>query len=190
MEAWGMAMGPFHTMDLAGQDIGWSIRKRRAVDQPERTYSGFPDRVCEMGRFGQKTGAGIYFYPDGRTAQVDPEIDALLLTYSAEKGIARRPFRDDEIVSRCLLAMINEGARIVGEGIAYRPVNIDIIYLNGYGMSVERGGAMFQADQIGLPKVRERIRDFAAGANGWAWTPAPLLVELAEKNGRFGKLNE
>jgi 3-hydroxyacyl-CoA dehydrogenase len=189
LEAWGMAMGPFRTMDLAGQDIGWSIRKRRAVEHPDRPYSGFPDRVCELGRFGQKVGKGIYLYPDGRTAQIDPEIDALLLAYSAEKGITRRAITDEEIVERCVLAMVNEGARIVGEGIAYRPVDVDIIYLNGYGFPAERGGPMFHADRIGLPQVLARIEQFAAGRGSWAWEPAPLLRELAGRGGHFGELN-
>jgi 3-hydroxyacyl-CoA dehydrogenase len=176
-------------MDLAGQDIGWSIRKRRAIEHPDRPYSGFPDRVCELGRFGQKTGKGIYLYPDGRTAQIDPEIDALLLAYSAEHGITRRTVSDAEIVDRCLLAMINEGARIVEEGIAYRPVDIDIIYLNGYGFPAERGGPMFHADRIGIREVVARIDALAKGREGWAWNAAPLLRDLATKDEALGSLN-
>lgn len=190
MEAWGMAMGPCRTMDLAGQDIGWSIRKRRAVEQPDRPYSKVIDRVCEMGRFGQKTGKGLYLYADGRTATIDPDIDALVISYSAEIGLDRRTINDAEIVSRCLLAMANEGAKIVGEGIAYRPVDVDIIYLNGYGFPAERCGPMFQADEMGLDKVLETIRTYAAGRNGWAWEPAPLLVELAARGSTFRELNQ
>lgn len=189
MERWGMAMGPCRTMDLAGQDIGWAIRKRRAVEQPDRPYSGVVDRICELGRFGQKTGKGIYAYPDGRTAEVDPEITALIDAYSAEIGLERRAIGDEEIVSRCLLALINEGARIVGEGIAYRPVDVDMIYLHGYGFGRERGGPMFQADLMGLPAVLDRLRTLAAGRNGWAWAPAPLIEQLAAKGGRFEDLN-
>ncbi|WP_313808381.1 3-hydroxyacyl-CoA dehydrogenase NAD-binding domain-containing protein [Sphingobium sp.] len=189
MERWGMAMGPCRTMDLAGQDIGWAIRKRRAAEQPDRPYSGVVDRICEQGRFGQKTGRGIYVYPDGRTAEIDPEITRLIEEYSAEIGLTRRAIGDEEIVSRCLLALINEAARIVGEGIAYRPVDVDMIYLHGYGFGRERGGPMFQADLMGLPVVLDQLHAFAAGRNGWAWTPAPLIEQLAARNGRFADLN-
>ena len=189
MEAWGMAMGPFRTMDLAGQDIGWSIRKRRAVEQPDRPYSAFPDRICELGRFGQKVGKGVYLYADGRTATVDPEIDALLLAHSAEQGIERHPIANEAIVDRLLLAMINEGARIVAEGIAYRPVDVDIIYLNGYGFPADRGGPMFVADRMGLPRVLARLDALAARKDGWAWTPAPLIRTLVEDGRCFEDLN-
>ncbi|MES2174978.1 MAG: 3-hydroxyacyl-CoA dehydrogenase NAD-binding domain-containing protein [Pseudomonadota bacterium] len=189
MEAWGMAMGPLRVLDLAGQDIGWAIRKRRAVEQPDRPYSGIVDRICEMGRFGQKVGKGIYNYADGRTAVPDPEIERLFADYSAEIGLERRSISDAEIVERCLLALINEGARIVGEGIAYRPVDVDMIFLNGYGFARERGGPMFQADEQGRATVLEKIRILAAGRNGWAWEPAALLVELAAQGKRLADLN-
>lgn len=189
LKRWGMAMGPVAVMDLAGQDIGWSIRKRRAVEQPDRPYSKIPDLVCELGRFGQKTGAGFYLYPDGRTATPDPEIDALILAESARLGITRRAISDEEIVERCIYALINEGAKILGEGIAYRPVDIDVVYLDGYGFPGERGGPMYFADQIGLSLVLERIAEFAAGPQGWAWAPAPLLVELAASNRNFASLD-
>lgn len=190
MERWGMAMGPLRVLDLAGQDIGWAIRKRRAVEQPDRPYSGIPDRICEMGRFGQKVGKGVYQYPDGRTAVPDPMIDSLIVDYSQEIGVERRAIADTEIVDRCLLALINEGARIVGEGIAYRPVDVDMIYLNGYGFARERGGPMFQADEIGLATVLEKIRALAGGRNGWVWEPAPLLIELAAQGKCFADLND
>jgi 3-hydroxyacyl-CoA dehydrogenase len=189
LKRWGMAMGPVAVMDLAGQDIGWSIRKRRAVEQPDRPYSKIPDLVCELGRFGQKTGAGFYLYPDGRTATPDPEIDALILAESARLGITRREISDEEIVERCIYALINEGAKILGEGIAYRPVDVDVVYLDGYGFPGERGGPMYFADQIGLAQVLERISAFAAGPQGWAWEPAPLLVELAASNRNFASLD-
>ncbi|NYI24340.1 3-hydroxyacyl-CoA dehydrogenase [Sphingobium indicum] len=189
MERWGMAMGPCRTMDLAGHDIGWAIRKRRAVEQPDRPYSGVIDRICELGRFGQKSGKGIYVYPDGRTAQPDPEITRLIEDYSAEIGLQRRAIGDEEIVGRCLLALVNEGAHILEEGIAYHPVDIDMIYLHGYGFGRERGGPMFQADLMGLPAVLDRLRALAAGRNGWAWTPAPLIERLAATGGRFGDLD-
>jgi 3-hydroxyacyl-CoA dehydrogenase len=189
LEAFGMAMGPCRVMDLAGQDIGWNIRKRRAVEQPDRPYSQVPDRICELGRFGQKTGAGFYLYPDGRTPQVDPDIETLIIAESARIGLARRAIGDAEIVERCIYAMVNEGARIVAEGIAYRPVDIDVIYLDGYGFSAERGGPMFHADRQGLPEVLGSIRRFAAGRHGWAWEPAPLLVDLVKRGSSFGSLN-
>lgn len=189
MEAWGMAMGPLRTMDLAGQDIGWNIRKRRAVEQPDRPYSRIPDLICEMGRFGQKTGSGYYQYPDGRTAVDDPAISQLILDHSAELGVQRRDISDEEIVERCLLAMVNEGARIVSEGVAYRPSDVDIIYLNGYGFPTERGGPMFQADQMGLQHVLRKIRSYQGQRHGWAWEPAALLIELAESGRSLGALN-
>jgi 3-hydroxyacyl-CoA dehydrogenase len=189
LKRWGMAMGPVAVMDLAGQDIGWSIRKRRAVEQPDRPYSKIPDLVCALGRFGQKTGAGFYRYPDGRTAEPDPEIDALILAESARLGVERRVIDDAEIVERCIYALINEGAKILGEGIALRSVDIDVVYLDGYGFPGERGGPMYLADRIGLPKVLERIEQFAAGPQGWAWAPAPLLVELAASGRTFASLD-
>ena len=190
MEAFGFAMGPFRVMDLAGQDIGWSIRKRRAVEQPDRPYSRFPDKVCELGRYGQKTGAGIYRYPDGRTPVVDPEIDALVLAHSAELGLARREVGDDEIVARCVLALVNEGARILEEGIAFRPVDIDVVWTAGYGFPAARGGPMFHADRLGLDVVLASIEHFADGHGGWAWRPAELLAQLAHDHRTFGDLND
>ncbi|MGW8202230.1 3-hydroxyacyl-CoA dehydrogenase NAD-binding domain-containing protein [Sphingomonas bisphenolicum] len=189
MEGWGMAMGPCRTMDLVGQDIGWAIRKRRAVEQPDRPYSAVIDRICELGRFGQKTGSGIFAYPDGRTPEADAAIATLIDAYSHEIGLARRAIDAEEIVSRCLMAMVNEGARIVGEGIAYRPVDVDMTFLHGYGFPRERGGPMFQGDLIGLPALLDRLNIYAAGRNGWAWEPAPLIERLASENGRFADLN-
>ena len=189
LEAWGMAMGPLATMDLAGQDIGWQIRKRRAIEQPGRPYSPIPDRVCELGRFGQKTGKGFYLYEDGRTRTVDPLVEAMVMARSFESGIERRAISDEEIVSRCILALVNEGAKIVEEGIAYRPVDVDVVYLNGYGFPAWRGGPMFYADRLGLPKVLETINTYAAGRNGWAWTPSPLIEKLVAEGKDFGSLN-
>jgi len=189
MEHWGMAMGPCRTMDLVGQDIGWAIRKRRSVEQPDRPYSAVIDRICEAGRFGQKTGKGLYAYPDGRTSQIDAEAARLIEAYSHEIGLQRRIITDEEIVSRCLLAMINEGAHILGEAIAYRPVDVDMVYLHGYGFPRERGGPMFQADRIGATALIERLRELETGRNGWAWAPAPLIARLAAGNQRFADLN-
>lgn len=190
LEAFGMAMGPCRVMDLAGNDIGWNIRKRRALDQPDRPYSKVPDLICELGRFGQKTDAGFYLYPDGRTPQVDLEIEGLIVAESARIGIERRAIDDREIVERCIYAMVNEGARIVAEGIAYRPVDVDIIYLDGYGFPAERGGPMFHADQQGLETVLDSIRGFSAGRHGWAWEPASLLMDLVDRGANFDALNK
>src|SRR6185369_12522839 len=132
----------------------------------------------EMGRYGQKTGAGFYAYPDGRTAQVDPVIDKLVTDYSNHQG-HRRKIEDAEIVERCVYALINEGAKILSEGIAYRAVDIDMVYVFGYGFAETRGGPMFYADHVGLPALLDKIRLFGAGENGWAWKPAPLLERLA-----------
>ncbi|MFT3761604.1 MAG: 3-hydroxyacyl-CoA dehydrogenase NAD-binding domain-containing protein [Pseudoxanthomonas sp.] len=190
MEGFGFAMGPFRVMDLAGQDIGWSIRKRRAIEQPDRPYSRIPDKVCELGRYGQKTGAGIYRYPDGRTPVADPEIDALVVAHSAELGLARREVGDDEIVDRCVLALVNEGARILEEGIAFRPVDIDVVWTAGYGFPAARGGPMFHADRLGLESVLASIEHFAGGHEGWAWRPAELMMQLARVQRTFGDLND
>lgn len=190
MERWGFAMGPLRVMDLAGQDIGWSIRKRRAVEQPERPYSKIPDMICEQGRFGQKTGAGFYLYPEGsRSAVSDPSIEAMILEHSASLGITRRDISDEEIVERCMFAMINEGARILEEKIAARPLDIDAVWLNGYGFSGARGGPMFYADRVGLPTVLAGIEQFAKGYQGWVWQPSALLVELARSGRSFADLN-
>ena len=189
LERWGMAMGPCRTMDMAGQDIGWSIRKRRAIAQPDRPYSRVPDLICELGRFGQKTSAGFYLYPDGPTATPDPTIDGMIADYSRDAGIVRRAISDDEIVDRCVLALVNEGARIVEEGIAFRPLDVDVVYIDGYGFPAEKGGPMFYADHIGLAGIVERMKVFAAGAQGWAWQPAALLVELAAAGRDFGSRN-
>jgi 3-hydroxyacyl-CoA dehydrogenase len=191
MEKWGFAMGPLRVMDLAGQDIGWNIRKRRAIEQPARPYSRIPDLICEKGRLGQKTGAGFYVYRDGdRKGVADPEIDAMIEAHSASLGIVRRKIDDAEIVARCLFAMVNEGARILEEKIAARPLDIDVVYFDGYGFPRWRGGPMFHADRIGLPAVLARIEAFAAGYQGWAWTASPLLRDLAAMDSTFAALNK
>jgi 3-hydroxyacyl-CoA dehydrogenase len=189
LENWGMAMGPLATMDLAGNDIGLAIRKRRKIEQPDRPYSGIPDQVAEMGRFGQKTGAGWYRYdPITRKRQPDPEIDALVLAYAAENHITRRKISDEEIVARCLFALANEGALVLQEGIAQRASDIDVVYLSGYGFPAHRGGPMFYADAVGLPHVLAEIERFKAGYRGELWQPAPLLKELAQTERSFASV--
>ena len=190
MQAWGWAMGPLRVMDLAGQDIGWNIRKRRAVEQPDQPYSRIPDMICEKGRFGQKTGAGYYLYtPEARQGLRDPEMEAMIVAHSATIGLQRREIGPEEIVERCHLAMINEAAKELGEGIAYRPVDIDVVWVNGYGFPAAKGGPMFQADRIGIPKILERLRHYQQGYQGWAFKPAPLLLKLAESGADFASLN-
>jgi 3-hydroxyacyl-CoA dehydrogenase len=186
LQDWGMAMGPFAMMDMAGQDIGWAVRKRRAAEQPDKIYSKFIDRICERGRFGQKTGAGIYRYEAGsRAPQPDPVVEDLIKKYRAEIGLTPRAIDDAEIVARCIYALVNEGARILEEGIAQRPSDIDIVYLTGYGFPAYRGGPMFHADAVELPHVVKAIVCFARGYHGELWQPAPLLAKLAATGKSF-----
>ena len=186
MEAFGFAMGPFRMGDLAGNDIAWAIRKRRYLEQPDMVYATNADALCEMGRYGQKTGKGWHDYvPGDRTPHPSPEVEAMIVEQSKAQGIARRAISDREIVERLLYALANEGARILEEGIAARASDIDIVYLSGYGFPVWRGGPMFHADQVGLYNVLAAMRRYSRGHRGEAWKPAPLLVELAETGRSF-----
>ncbi|HXZ28873.1 MAG TPA: 3-hydroxyacyl-CoA dehydrogenase NAD-binding domain-containing protein [Terriglobales bacterium] len=181
----GMAMGPLATGDLAGLDVGWRIRKEyRHLEKPGVRQPLAEDRLCEMGRFGQKTGAGWYKYDENRRAVPDPEVAALVRKAAAEAGIAQRQIPAEEILDRCIYALVNEGARILEEGYALRAVDIDIIYLNGYGFPAYRGGPMWYADTVGLKQVLERIREFER-QHGGSWMPAPLLVRLAGQGANF-----
>jgi 3-hydroxyacyl-CoA dehydrogenase len=178
LEKWGMAMGPFRMGDLAGNDIGWAIRKRRYVEKPNIRYAKFADKLCEQGRYGQKTGKGWYLYKAGeRKAIPDPEVDAMLVEYRKELGITPRKISDAEIVERCVYALVNEGARIVEEGIAARASDIDMIYLTGYGFPMFRGGPMLYADEMGLYNVARRMQAFAASSGDTFWEPAPLIAK-------------
>lgn len=186
-----MAMGPLRTMDLAGQDIGWNIRKRRAVEQPDRPYSRIPDLICENGWYGQKTGRGFYRYAGpGAKPETDPEVEAIILAESARVGQIRREISDDEIVARCLFALANEGARLLAEGIAARPLDIDTVWMNGYGFPRFRGGPMFYAARVGLPEVAAQMAGFAKGPHGWAWDVTPLIAQLNAEGRSFSDLNE
>ena len=188
LENFGMAMGPFRMSDLAGNDVGWRIRKRRYVEKPQVAYSRIADRVCELGRFGQKTGLGWYRYEAGRRDAIpDPAIDELIVAYRDEMGIAPRSVDDSEIVDRCILALVNEGAHIVEEGIALRASDLDVAYLAGYGFPRYRGGPMLYADMLGLEKVIQRMQRFAANAHADPvfWKPAPLLQRLAAQGQGF-----
>ncbi len=186
LQNWGMAMGPFAMYDMAGQDIGWEIRKRRYQERPDFVYSRIADRVCELGRFGQKTGKGMYRYePGSRKPIPDPEVDVLISQYRKEIGVEPRSIADHEIVERCIYALVNEGAHILEEGIALRASDIDMVYLTGYGFPPYRGGPMFYADTVGLPKVLAAIERFRNGYQGAQWKPAPLLLRLAHEGKRF-----
>jgi 3-hydroxyacyl-CoA dehydrogenase len=188
LERFGMAMGPFRMSDLAGNDVGWYIRKRRYVEKPKVIYSKIADRLCELGRFGQKTGLGWYRYEAGkRDAIPDPAVDELIGRYRKEIGIAARKIADDEIVERCILALVNEGARILEEGIAQRASDIDMVYLTGYGFPLYRGGPMLYADTLGLYNVVRSMARLAANAHADPafWQPAPLLARLAAEGKTF-----
>ncbi|UUX97098.1 3-hydroxyacyl-CoA dehydrogenase NAD-binding domain-containing protein [Aquabacterium sp. J223] len=183
----GMAMGPLAMGDLAGLDINWAARKRLAPTRPAHLrYSKVADRICEAGRFGQKTGAGWYRYePGSRTPLPDPAVDAIVEQCAAEAGITRRPIADQEIVERCMLALVNEGARLLEEGIAQRASDIDVVYVNGYGFPASRGGPMFWAETLGLERTLDKIRALER-VHGGHWVPAPLLVRrVAEGQVRF-----
>ncbi|HSF15641.1 MAG TPA: 3-hydroxyacyl-CoA dehydrogenase NAD-binding domain-containing protein [Vicinamibacteria bacterium] len=182
----GFPMGPFAMADLAGLDIGWAVRKRQGGTRPRHLrYSPIADRICEMGRFGQKTRAGWYRYEKESRAPIpDPEIDQLIERVSAELGITRRPIRDEEIVERCIYALINEGARILEEGIALRAGDIDVVWVYGYGFPRYRGGPMFYADLVGLENVKRALTRLNASPGDWM-EPSPLLSELANEGRRF-----
>jgi 3-hydroxyacyl-CoA dehydrogenase len=183
----GVAMGPLATADLGGLDIGWRIRKEhRHLQKPGVRQPIAEDRLCEMGRFGQKTGAGWYKYDEDRRAMSDAEVAALVRQWARGANIAQRQIPAEEIVDRCIYALVNEGARILEERYALRAVDIDIIYLNGYGFPAYRGGPMWHADTVGLKKVYDRICEFQE-KHGELWQPAPLLRQLAEQGKTFAE---
>jgi 3-hydroxyacyl-CoA dehydrogenase len=186
----GMAMGPLAVGDLAGLDVGWRIRKEyRHLDKPGIRQPFAGDRLCELGRFGQKTGAGWYKYDENRRAIPDPEVPNLVRKWAADAGIPQRQISREEIVDRCLYALVNEGAQILEEGYALRPVDIDIIYINGYGFPAHRGGPMWYADSVGLKNVYNRILEFHR-EHGKLWEPAPLLKQLADQGKPFADYNK
>jgi 3-hydroxyacyl-CoA dehydrogenase len=176
----GFPMGPFAMGDLAGLDVGWRIRKGRGVKSP------VADRICELGRFGQKTGSGYFKYEKGdRTPIPDPEVEKIIVDVATEQGITRRHVTDEEILQRLLYPMVNEGAKILDEKIAIRASDIDVIWVYGYGWPVYRGGPMFWADQIGLRSVRDTMLAFQKATGDAFWTPAPLLARLADEGKGF-----
>jgi 3-hydroxyacyl-CoA dehydrogenase len=190
VRAFGYPMGPFQVSDLAGGDIGWATRKRKAATRdPRARYVQIADRICERGWFGQKTGRGWYLYPQGaRTGTPDPEVLAIIDAERQRAGVKPRKFSTDEIIRRYMAAMINEGANVVREGIALRPLDVDVTFLYGYGFPRFRGGPMKYADSIGLDRVLADIREFAQ-EDPLFWQPSPLLVELVTQGRNFDSLN-
>jgi 3-hydroxyacyl-CoA dehydrogenase len=186
----GMAMGPLAVGDLAGLDVGWRIRKEyRHLEKPGIRQPFAGDRLCELGRFGQKTGAGWYKYDEKRQAAHDPEVASLVRQWAQQEGIPQREISAGEIVDRCVYSLVNEGARILEEGYALRASDIDIIYLNGYGFPAHRGGPMWYADAIGLKKVCDRVSEFHR-QHGENWQPAPLLERLAAQGRTFAQFGK
>ncbi len=188
LKSFGMAMGPNAVGDLAGLDVGYRVRRER-VDRPkDPRYWRVADLLVEAGRLGQKSGRGAYRYePGSREALPDPDVEALIIAESARLGITRRAIADDEILARCLYALINEGAAILGDGIASCAADIDVIWCNGYGFPRQRGGPMFYADTVGLPAVLAGIERFSKEQGAQYWRPAPLLVELAATDSSFAE---
>jgi 3-hydroxyacyl-CoA dehydrogenase len=173
-------MGPFAMADMAGLDVGWRIRKGRGE------HNEIEDALCEAGHYGQKTGKGYFRYDAGsRTPIPDPEVEKIILETSSRHGINRRPIDEEEIVERMIFPMINEGARILDEGIATRPGDIDVIWVYGYGWPVWRGGPMYHADRLGLPHIRDRLTYYAGRSRDAALRPAPLLARLAAEGRGF-----
>jgi len=185
LTAFGMAMGIFAVDDMAGLDVAWRVRQEHPpFPDPSMRQPLVVDRLCEMGRFGQKTGAGWYTYADGRTPAPDPEVQSLIVRLTAEAGLTRRTVAADEITERLVYTLINEGARLLEDGIALRASDIDVIYVNGYGFPAFRGGPMFYADRVGLARVHDRIATLHREL-GPRWAPAPLLSRLAAEGSTF-----
>ena len=186
LQSWGLAMGPFAMCDLVGNDIVFHMRRRRRAELPQLPYSKVADRMTELGRLGQKTGSGYYRYEKGSRAPLpNPQTDELIEEARREAGLTARTIGDAEIVERCLYALVNEGARILEEGIAARAVDLDMVYLTGYGFPAWRGGPMFYADTVGLKNVVSAMERFAKGYHGALWQPAPLLARLAREGKTF-----
>jgi len=188
IEKFGFAMGPFRMGDLAGNDIGWAIRKRRAVERPDMKYSRTADKLCELGRFGQKTGAGWYDYQAGKRDAIPSDlVNKMVEDHRKELGVTPRKISDEEIVQRLVFALVNEGAKILDEGIASKAGDIDMVYLTGYGFPIHRGGPMHYASELGLFNVEQSMKRFAQNPldDASAWEPAPLLSRLAAEGKAF-----
>ena len=187
MTGFGFAMGPFAVSDLAGLDIGWAMRKRRAPDRPtQERYAEFADRICEQGWFGRKTGRGFYLYSDQSGA--NPEVEGIIAAERAAKGITPRVFEDGEIVDRYMTAMIAEGARVLADGIALRPVDIDAVFLFGYGFPRHHGGPMHYADSIGARALIDRIEAYAS-EDAQYWQVPDLLRDMVGSGQTFAEMN-
>lgn len=184
----GYAMGIFAVHDMAGNDVGYPTRKAQiATRDPHRRWNDLILALVEQGRLGQKSGRGWYRYaPGDRTPQRDPELEAFVVEYSARLGITRRPITEEEILERCLFGMVNEGARLLEQGVALRPGDIDVVYLTGYGFPAAQGGPMFMADRIGLARVATAVQRLHAELGAW-WEPAPLLLRLAGEGSSFAR---
>jgi len=187
-EKFGFAMGPFRMGDLAGNDIGWAIRKRRTIERPNMKYSKTADLLCEMGRFGQKTGAGWYDYQAGKRDAIPSAVVVDMIEKHRQAcGITPRKIADEEIVQRLVYALVNEAAHILEEGIAGKASDIDMVYLTGYGFPIWRGGPMLYADTVGLFNVVQSMKRFAQNPHDDAafWQPAPLLARLVADGKTF-----
>jgi 3-hydroxyacyl-CoA dehydrogenase len=190
LTGFGMAMGMFAVDDMAGLDVAWRVRQElNQFSEPGARKPIVSERLCEMGRFGQKTGKGWYAYGDDRKPQADPEVLALIEELAVAAGIRRRTFTNEEIIERTIYALINEGARVLDEGYALRAADIDVIYTNGYGFPAWRGGPMFYADRVGLKKIYDRVSAFHQEL-GQRWAPAPLLARLAKEGTTFKELDK
>ncbi|HSW82261.1 MAG TPA: 3-hydroxyacyl-CoA dehydrogenase NAD-binding domain-containing protein [Usitatibacter sp.] len=186
IEKFGFVMGPFRVADLAGNDIGWSVRKRLYSEDPNLRHVVIPDKLCEMGRFGQKTGSGWYRYEPGKRDPIpDPVVDQVIAEGRKTLGITPRKISDEEIVERCVYALVNEGARILEEGIASKASDVDMVYLTGYGFPLFRGGPMLYADTVGLVNVERAMRKYREQTGDGFWEPAPLLSRLAAEGKTF-----
>ena len=185
LESFGMSMGPFRMMDLVGLDLGWRARKLADMETP--LANKISDALCEQDRFGQKTSKGFYNYSEGsRAPNAAPENEPIYKEISEQNNIERREISDQEIIDRCILALVNEGARILEEGVAQRSSDMDIVYINGYGFPIWRGGPMFYANQLGLSEVINKMNGFSE-LDAHFWKPAPLLKKLADESGAFGE---
>ncbi len=191
MTSFGFAMGPCATSDLAGIDVGWRIRKGQPKPPPGERYSGaVADRLAEMGRYGQKTNAGFYRYePGNRTPIPDPEVDRVIADVARELGVERRTVTSEEIFERCFFALVNEGAKILDEGIALRASDIDTVWINGYGFPVHRGGPMFHADTVGVANVLAKVNQYRQ-RHGKVWQASALLERLAREGGTFASFDD
>ena len=186
IEKMGFAMGPFRMGDMAGNDIGWAIRKRRYAERPDMKYSKTADLLCELGRYGQKTGAGWYDYkPGDRKPYPSQLVNDMIVKHSKDIDVERRKISDREIVERLIYALVNEAAYLLEDGIAQRASDVDMVYLTGYGFPLHRGGPMFYADTVGLPNVVAAMEKYARGRHGEFWKPAPLLAKLAAEGKTF-----